>query len=245
MGGRGYDAAHLEMNLSGKTKVRIVAAVALVAISAGLYLSPLRTWLTVENVSAAIRQISALWYAPFLFMIAFAVACVVWIPASVFLIAAGVIWGWKLGSLYAITGALLGAAMSYYVSRFLGAEAMARFGGGRIVRYLDHAGFQTMLILRLIPLFPFAVLNYGAGIAGVKARDFILSTALGVLPSMIVVCYSADAITRGLMSRQDALMTLLKVGFIFAVVVSVPILLKNRAEKALRIEAEERSGTER
>jgi uncharacterized membrane protein YdjX (TVP38/TMEM64 family) len=178
-------------------------------------------------------------------MAAFAVACVLWIPASVFLIAAGVIWGWKLGSIYSITAALLGALMSYYVSRFIGAEAMSRFGGAKIARYLERAGFQTMLILRLIPLFPFAVLNYGAGIAGVRARDFFLSTALGVLPSMIVVCYSADAITRGLMSREDALKTLLKVGFIFAAVVAVPILLKNRAAKALKIEAQDEPAQER
>lgn len=227
------------MNLSGKTRLRIAVALALFGIAAALYLSPLRAWLTVANVSAAISQIASLWYAPILFMVAFAVACVLWVPASVFLIAAGVIWGWRLGSLYSITAALAGAVMSYYVSRFIGAEAMERFGGAKIARYLERAGFQTMLILRLIPLFPFAVLNYGAGIAGVRARDFFFSTALGVLPSMIVVCYSADAIARGMMSREDALKTMLKVGFIFAAVVSVPILLKNRAAKALAVDAEE------
>lgn len=233
------------MNFSGKTKARIAAAVVLFAVAAALYLSPLRAWLTAENLSAAIRQIASLWYAPILFIVVFAVACVLWIPASVFLIAAGVIWGWKLGSIYSITAALIGALMSYYVSRFIGAEAMARFGGAKISRYLERAGFQTMLILRLIPLFPFAVLNYGAGIAGVRARDFFFSTALGVLPSMIVVCYSADAIARGMMSREDAVKTLFKVGFIFAAVVTVPILLKNRAAKALAIAAEGNSAQDR
>lgn len=233
------------MNISRKAKARIAVAVALVTIAVALYLSPLRSWLTVENLSAAIGRIGSLWYAPILFMAAFAVACVLWIPASVFLIAGGVIWGWKLGSLYAISAALVGAMLSYYVSRFIGAEAMARFGGEKVARYLEHAGFQTMLILRLIPLFPFAVLNYGAGFAGVRARDFFFSTALGVLPSMIVVCYSADAITRGMMSREDALKTLLKVGFIFATVVSVPILLKSRATKALAVAAEENPAQER
>ena len=233
------------MNLTGRTKAKIAVGVALVAIVAGLYASPLRTWLTVENVSEAIRRVSSLWYAPFVFMAAFAVACVLWIPASVFLIAAGVIWGWKLGSLYAIVGSLIGAMMSYFVARFLGAEAMAKFGGDKIARYLEHAGFQTMLILRLIPLFPFAVLNYGAGFAGVRARDFFFSTALGVIPAMIVVCYSADAIAHGLMSREDAVKNLLKVGFILAVVVAVPLLLKKRAAKALKIETEEVTGPER
>ncbi len=236
---------HIEMNLTGRTKAKIALGVALGAIAAGLYLSPLRSWLTVENLSAAIRQIASLWYAPLVFMGAFAVACVLWIPASVFVIAAGVIWGWKLGSLYAIAGSLVGAVMSYFVARFLGAETMAKLGGERVARYLDHAGFQTMLILRLIPLFPFAVLNYGAGFAGVKARDFFFSTALGVLPSMIVVCYSADAIAHGMMSQEDAVKNLLKVGFLVAAVVAIPLLLKKRAARALKIESEETPGSER
>lgn len=232
------------MNLTGRTKAKIAVGAALFAIAAGLYFSPLRDWLTVANLSEAIRRISALWYAPFVFIGAFAVACVFWIPASVFLIAAGVIWGWKLGSLYAITGALIGGVLSFFVSRFLGAEAMARLGGAKIARYLEHAGFQTMLILRLIPLFPFAVLNYGAGFAGVKARDFIFSTALGILPSMLVVCYSADAIAHGVMSQEDALKNLLKVGFLLAAVVAVPLMLKKRAAKALKIEPEDVPGSE-
>lgn len=233
------------MNMTGRTKAKIAAGVALLAIVAGLYFSPLRTWLTVENLSAAISQIASLWYAPLVFMAAFAFACVFWVPASVFLIAAGVIWGWQLGSLYAISASLLGAMMSFVVARFLGADVMAKFGGEKIARYLDHAGFQTMLILRLIPLFPFAVLNYGAGFAGVRARDFFFSTALGILPSMLVVCYSADAIAHGLMSKEDALKNLMKVGFLFAAVVTIPLLLKKRAARALKIDPEEIPGSER
>ncbi|MCM2317333.1 MAG: hypothetical protein NDJ92_19470, partial [Thermoanaerobaculia bacterium] len=86
---------------------------------------------------------------------------------------------------------------------------------------------------------------YGAGFAGVRARDFFFSTALGVIPAMIVVCYSADAIAHGLMSQEDAVKNLLKVGFLLAIVVSVPMLLKKRAAKALKIETEEVSGPER
>ena len=255
----------IDMKISGRTQAKIAVGSALVAVVAAIYLSPLRNWLTAENLSGAISRIASLWYAPFVFMAAFAIACVLWIPASVFLIAAGVIWGWKLGSLYSIVGAIAGAVLSYYVSRFLGADAMgklgtvvsgyvhrylgidllSRFGGGRIERYLDHAGFQTMLILRLIPLFPFAVLNYGAGFARVRARDFLFSTAIGIVPSMIVVCYCADAIAHGMMSQEDALKNLLKVGFVLAVAVAVPLVLKKRAAKALKIEVEGLPGSER
>lgn len=232
------------MNLTGRTKAKIAVGVALFAIAAGLYLSPLRSWLTVENLSEAVRQIASLWYAPLVFMAAFAVACVLWIPASAFLIPAGVIWGWKLGSLYAIVGALIGAVMSYFVARFLGGDFVRRFGGGKLAKYLDHAGFQTMLIIRLVGLVPFAVLNYAAGFAGVRAKDFFFSTALGVIPSMIVVCYSADAIAHGLMSQEDAVKNLLKVGLLMAAVVTIPLLLRKRAARALKIEAEEVSSLE-
>ena len=69
-------------------------------------------------------------------------------------------------------------------------------------------------------------------------------TALGVLPSMIIVCYSADAIAHGLMSQEDAVKNLLTVGFLFAAMVTIPMLFKKRAARALRIEAEEVPGSE-
>ena len=220
---------------------KIAAALVLVAAIVTVYLSPLREWLTVANLRVLLGQIGSLWYAPALFILAFALSCVLVVPASVFIIAAGLIWGWQLGGLYAFLGAVLGATASFWVSRYLGGGFLQRLGprAAGIGRILENSGFGSMLILRLIPLFPFAVINYGAGVARVRGRDYVAATAVGVIPSIFVVTYSADALFRGTLSGPDAFKRLVVVCLSVALLVGIPMLLKKRAARALHLEGSE------
>lgn len=204
-------------------------------------MSPLRAWLTVANLARVLETIGSVWYAPALFIVAFAVACVLFLPATVFIVSAGLIWGGWPGSLYALVGALLGAYLSFHVSRFIGGDLLSKLGstGARLSRALDHAGFRSLLILRLIPLFPFPVFNYGAGVSGVKVRDFMLSTTLGLIPAIAVITYSAEALFKGLLSREDAFIRLVVVSFAVLALVGIPMLFKRRAARALHIEQED------
>lgn len=221
-------------------KIKIAAGLALVAACVGVYLSPLRTWLTVENVANALDTIGSYWYAPVLFILAFAVSCVLFLPASVFIVSAGLIWGGWPGSLYALTGAVIGAFLTFHVSRFIGGDVLSKLGrgGARLARALEGAGFTSLLILRLIPFFPFPVFNYGAGVSGVRERDFLLSTAAGVLPAILVITFSAEALFTGLLTKEDALLRLMAVSLSLAMLVGLPMLFKRRAERALHLEPE-------
>lgn len=206
----------------------------------GIYVSPLREWLTVENLAAALTTIGSVWYAPVVFILAFAVACVLFLPASVFIVSAGLIWGGWPGSLYALTGAILGAFLTFHVARFVGGDVLSRLGkaGARLGRAMQGAGFSTLLILRLIPLFPFPVYNYGAGVARVRERDFVLSTAVGLTPATIVITFSAEALFTGLLTKEDAFIRLLAVCLSMAALVGIPLIFKRRAERALHLEPE-------
>jgi len=158
------------MNRRNAIKLAVLAL--LVAGVAALYFSPARTYLTKDHLRDLITWLRGLWYGPIVLIVLYAVGCVLAIPASVFVIAAGVIWGWKLGAVYAITGGMLGAIASYFVGGFLGEGLLDKFGSaGRAVRrQVESAGFTSMLIVRLIPGPPFAVWNYAAGIARVRFR---------------------------------------------------------------------------
>jgi uncharacterized membrane protein YdjX (TVP38/TMEM64 family) len=155
------------------------------------------------------------------------------VPASVFILAAGVIWGWKLGGSYAMIGGVLGASASFLVARFLGEGLLSKFGrtGDRVRRQVDHAGFTSLLTLRLIPVFPFAVLNYGSGVAGVRLRDFIAATAIGLAPSNFVFAYSADALFNGTITETDALKRLAIVGALLLSIVFIPRLIMRWLKK--------------
>ncbi|HLE56129.1 MAG TPA: VTT domain-containing protein, partial [Rhodothermia bacterium] len=109
---------------------------------------------------------------------------------------------------------------------------LGRVGEG-IDRKLESAGFTAMLILRIIPIFPFAVLNYGAGLARIKTRDFFWATLIGTAPAHFVVAYSADALLSGTLTRQQAVERILLVGVLVGVVLVVPLLLRKRVEKAV------------
>lgn len=200
----------------------------LAAVAAGIWFSPLREHLTRENIRHAVEQARGAWYTPILYVIAYAIGSIVALPASVFVITAGFIWGWFLGGVYAVIGGMLGAVASFYISRFIGAGLLDRFGsvGRAVTKQVDHAGFKSLLILRNIPGIPFAALNYGAGVAGVRFRDFFFATLIGIIPSKFVFTYCADALFNGSMSEGDAFKRLLVVCLLVLAMILLPMVIK-------------------
>lgn len=221
--------------MNSRTLLKIAIAAVLVAGIALLWFSPLRSHLTSEHIHETVDFVRGLWYGPAALIAAYAIGCIFAIPASIFIIAAGVVWGWKLGTLYGMTGALIGASASYFVGRFLGEGMLERFGkAGQMVKsQVTRAGFKSMLIVRLIPGPPFAVWNYGAGVARVRFRDYFFGTLLGTLPAHLIFAYSADALYRNAMSQGDALRRLAIVCALLLAMVILPSLLKKKVAPEL------------
>lgn len=216
------------MALRRAMKLTIVAIIA--ASLVALYFTPLRDHLTRDGIRQALSGIRDLWYGPAAFVAVFAAGCVVGIPATLFVLAAGVIWGWKLGAIYALTGALLGAAISYHLGAFLGEGVLRRFGRAGLAaeRRVASASFRSFLILRLLPIFPFPVLNYGAGVARLPFRRFIAVTAISTAVGAFVFAYSADAIFNGTLSEKEAVMRLVFAAGLLIAFVLLSALLKRK-----------------
>ncbi len=224
--------------MTRRRAMQIAVLVLLIAAVVGLYLSPVREQLTRENVRIFVEHLRGLWYGPAIFIGAFLLACVFALPASVFVIAAGFIWGWVLGSVYSIIGGMLGAVASFYVGRFVGEGLLAKFGrvGRAVAKQVDHAGFLSLLTLRFIPGIPFAVLNYGAGVAGVRLRDFLGSTFIGIVPSMIVFAYCADALFNGSMSEGEMLKRFVTVCVLMLALTLLPKLIKRFTRRPVDVD---------
>jgi uncharacterized membrane protein YdjX (TVP38/TMEM64 family) len=171
-----------------------------------------------------------LWYGPIVLIVSYAIGCIFAIPASIFIIAAGVIWGWKLGVTYAMCGALLGASAAYVAGRFLGEGLLDRFGkaGRAVSKQVKNAGFVSMLIARLIPGPPFAVWNYAAGIANMNFGDYFFATLLGTLPAHIIFAYCADALFNGTMTQGEAVKRLTIVAVLLISMIVLTTILKRR-----------------
>ena len=193
--------------MNRRNAIKIAMLVMLTVAITAIYFSPLRQHLTRDAIRADVAHFRTVWYGPIVLIAAYAIGCVFALPASVFVVAAGYIWGWKLGGSYAMIGGLLGATASFYVARFVGEGLLARFGrvGALVKKQADHAGFLSLLVMRFVPGLPFAAVNYGAGVCGVRVGDFMLATVIGLAPSNFVFAYCADALFNGTMTEGDAL----------------------------------------
>lgn len=216
--------------MKGRTAIKVALVLVIAGVVAALYFTPMKQYMDREHLVVAVEYLRGLWYAPLVFILAYAAGCIFAIPASLFIITAGVVWGWLLGGTYAMIGGVLGATLSFLVGRFVGEGMLERFGsvGKLVAKQVDHAGFKSLLILRLIPLFPFAVINYGAGVARVQLTDFVLATACGLAPGNFVFAYSAHALYENTMSQGEALGRLAIVAVLLLTIVLVPSLLKRR-----------------
>lgn len=126
------------------------------------------------------------------FVAGYAVLCLLPTPKALITALGGVLFGWWLGALLSWVAALLGAAAAFGLGRALGRDAVDRLTRGRIERadqlLADH-GFGAVLAARLTPVLPFTVINYAAGLTGVKWRRYALGSALGMVPGSLA--YSA------------------------------------------------------
>ncbi|MBI5484108.1 MAG: TVP38/TMEM64 family protein [Deltaproteobacteria bacterium] len=109
--------------------------------------------------------------------------------AAILSLAAGAIFGVVMGTVYAMIAATIGAVLAFLVTRYLLRDAViSRFGGKleTLNRELEQRGFNYLLFLRLVPIFPFFLINLAAGLTRLPLRTFVLGTAIGIIPGGFV-----------------------------------------------------------
>jgi len=106
-------------------------------------------------------------------------------PGAVITAAGGALFGALLGTALTLIGATAGATASFLIGRRLGRAEVERIAGRRIGAldtWLERRGLLAVLYVRLFPLFPFNALNYAAGVTALRTRDYVLGTAIGIVP---------------------------------------------------------------
>lgn len=137
----------------------------------------LQTW--VESAGSA---------APLVFIALYAAATVLFLPGSVITLAGGVLFGPVWGTLWSLTGATLGAALAFLIARYLGGDWVAPRAGQRLSRLNDGVaaeGWRFIAFVRLVPLFPFNLLNYALGLTRIAFMPYVLASALFMLPGAL------------------------------------------------------------
>lgn len=111
-------------------------------------------------------------------------------PVSVLIVATVAVYGGWTGALLAGLGAVVSAVVTFLIGRHLGAGVVRRFIGPRINRIrrgLADQGILTVATMRMVPAAPFTFINLVAGAAGLRLTDFVIGTAIGLLPGLVVL----------------------------------------------------------
>lgn len=182
-------------------------------------------------------------WGPAVFIAGYAVATVAFVPGSLLTLAAGAIFGLARGTLYVFIAATVGASVAFIVSRyFLRAAIERRISGNPRFAAIDRAvaaeGRKIVFLLRLSPVFPFNLLNYGLGLTRVRFVDYLLAS-VGMLPGTLLYVYSGKlagdlaALAGGAPVRKDAgYYAVLAVGLLATAIVTT--IVTRTAGRALR-----------
>jgi uncharacterized membrane protein YdjX (TVP38/TMEM64 family) len=154
-------------------------------------------------------------WAPLVFVLGYAAITLLPLPKNVLSVAAGLLFGLAEGVAVVLPGAVLGAVAAFGLGRALGRGAVERFTGVRVARVdaaLARRGVVAVLVSRLIPVLPFTGINYAAGLTAVRFRDFLLGTAIGVVPGTVayvaVGAYGTSPTSRPFLAAVAALLAL-------------------------------------
>lgn len=174
----------VEGSRSATPGLRLLALI--LVFTAGSIALHLSGWNGPERLQALVE--SAGWAGVAVFVVGYALLVLVPAPASLLTVLGGVLFGLWWGTLLAWAGALLGAYGGFAIGRRLGRPAADRLLRGRLQqvdRLLARHGLVAVLALRLVPLVPFTPLNYASGLLGVRQRDYLVGTAIGIVPGAL------------------------------------------------------------
>ncbi len=130
--------------------------------------------------------------APLLFMGIYALATVLFLPGSVLTLVGGALFGPVAGTFYNLTGATLGAALAFLVARHLASGRVEQRSAGRLRRLkegVEKEGWRFVAFVRLVPLFPFNLLNYALGLTRIRFSHYLLATYVCMLPGALAYTY--------------------------------------------------------
>ena len=140
-------------------------------------------------------------WGPLVFVALYVLAVVLAIPGSAITLAAGALFGASWGTLLVSIGSTLGAGLSFLIARYFARRATARWlAGNERFRRLDAMsekhGAMIVALTRLVPLFPFNLLNYGFGLTRIRFGTYLFWSWLCMLPGTVVYVVGADVLAR-------------------------------------------------
>ncbi|QXE90946.1 VTT domain-containing protein [Geomonas subterranea] len=203
----------------------------LVAALAAVQLSGASHYIQQDRLRGLIASYGTL--APAVYILVYALAPVLFLPALPLTIAGGIVFGPFWGVVYTIVGATMGASLAFLVARYAARDWVASKLTGPRWQRLDSEvaqhGWKVVAFTRLIPAFPFNLLNYAFGLTRINFAHYMLTSFVCMLPAtvaFIVFSSSLPDLLRGRLSPA----TLAGIALI-SVVMLIPVCYRRRPKR--------------
>lgn len=166
----------------------------LLGLAAAVVIAGVLVWLLLGGELDAVQSAVAATgpWGPLVYLVLHVVLTLVPVSKNLLSGVAGALFGLAGGIAVSWVASMVSALVGFAIARALGREAVAELTGPRLDRAEDvlrHQGVAAVVVARLTPVLPFTIVNYGAGFSAVSRRDYLVGTAVGIVPG--TVGYSA------------------------------------------------------
>ncbi|RTZ58317.1 MAG: sulfurtransferase, partial [Gammaproteobacteria bacterium] len=141
---------------------------------------------------------------PLAFIAIYALGTVLFLPGSLLTLSGGALFGPLWGTLYNLLGATLGATLAFVIARHLASDWVSEKAGGRLkqlINGVEKEGWRFVAFTRLVPLFPFNLLNYALGLTRIRLGHYVMATFVFMIPGALAYTWlgytGREAITGG------------------------------------------------
>ena len=164
----------------------LALVVLLIAVGVAISIWAYRAGVTPEMLQAWVASLGI--WAPIGFVLLYGIATVAAIPGGIFDLTGGAVFGPYLGSLLDLIGGTLGAALAFLVARYIARDWLEARAGPRlqsVMRSVHEEGWQFVAFVRLVPIFPFNVVNYLLGLTRIPFHHYLAATVVFMAPSTV------------------------------------------------------------
>src|SRR5262245_1673816 len=165
------------------------ATIITIALAVLLVLGPKAA--NVENLRATMLAYGP-WAVGISISLMVAQAIIAPLPMNVVTITNALVFGPLLGSVLSWFSAVLGASLCFLLSKTFGRPFAQKVVGRSMEKaegFFRTYGLHAMFLVRIMPLIPFDAVSYGAPLVGVPFSRFLVATAIGIIPSMLIYSY--------------------------------------------------------
>ncbi len=172
-------------------------------------------------------------WGPLAFIVLYVVATVAMVPGTGPSVIAGGLFGAIWGTVYVSIGSTIGAALCFLIARHFARDAAARWLRGRATfekldRLVETRGAWIVAITRLVPVFPYNLLNYGFGLTGVPFGTYVVVSWIFMIPGTLLYVAGGDALAQALREGRVSGTTIVLVGAVLASLVAIGYFARKR-----------------